>query len=111
MPATTTLAATTAPPPDVPARLAGWLLDTMRPTQRGGARTVLGQSKRALAAELGTSPEALSRALARLRNCGCIAVDGCCIDVLDADGLHRVARRALPRRVVSAPAGPDLPQA
>ena len=88
-------------PPDVPQRLAAWLLDALGRGDDDGAghhgRVVLAQAKRALAAELGASPEALSRALARLRHSGCIAVQGCTIDVLDGEGLHRVARRALPR--------------
>ncbi|MEK8031494.1 Crp/Fnr family transcriptional regulator [Ideonella sp. DXS29W] len=79
---------------DVPSRLAGWLLDHLSPAQPGPARVKLDQHKRLLASELGTSPETFSRALARLRALGCIAVKGYSVDVLDVEALSRLAGRA-----------------
>ena len=70
---------------EVPARLASALL-TM--ADEGGSPTVrLAQSKRELAAQLGTVPETLSRALAKLKKAGLIEVAGATITILDGEGL------------------------
>jgi CRP/FNR family transcriptional regulator len=74
---------------EVPARLAGVLLREYR--DRGVARFNLGRTKRQLAAQIGTVAETLSRALARLKSQGLIAVRGSEITVLDAQGLERMA--------------------
>ena len=79
---------------DVPSRLAGWLLDHMTPASPDRGRVKLNQHKRVLASELGTSPETFSRALARLRLLGCIAVKGYAVDVLNVDGLCQLAGRS-----------------
>jgi CRP-like cAMP-binding protein len=83
---------------DVPGRLAGWLLDAAEFDLKGVGRLVMNQSKRALASELGSSPETFSRTLARFRTLGFIAVRGYKIDVLDSEGLRRMAGRAVPPR-------------
>ena len=83
---------------DVPGRLAGWLLDAAEFDLNGVGRLVMNQSKRALASELGSSPETFSRTLARFRTLGFIAVRGYKIDVLDSEGLRRMAGRAVPPR-------------
>lgn len=88
---------------DVPSRLASWLLDHMTPESSGGTRVKLNQHKRVLASELGTSPETFSRALARLRLLGCIAVKGYAVDVLNVEGLCRLAGRPA---TASPPASP-----
>lgn len=53
----------------------------------------LPQPERALAAELGTSPESLSRAFAQLRALGCISTDGRRFSGLDKPQLQGVATR------------------
>lgn len=70
----------------VDARLARYLLDLADP---GGSDPVvrLPLSKRDVAAYLGTTPESLSRALARLQREGVIAVDGRRIALSDVDRL------------------------
>jgi CRP/FNR family transcriptional regulator len=73
----------------VPARLAGLLLDLS--AEAGGRRITLRQTKRQLAARLGTTPETLSRALGRLKRRGLIEADGRRIAILDAAGLRRLA--------------------
>ena len=83
---------------DVPGRLAGWLLDAAEFDLNGVGRLVMNQSKRALASELGSSPETFSRTLARFRTLGFIAVRGYKIDVLDSEGLRKMAGRAAPPR-------------
>jgi CRP-like cAMP-binding protein len=83
---------------DVPGRLAGWLLDAAEFDLKVVGRLVMNQSKRALASELGSSPETFSRTLARFRTLGFIAVRGYKIDVLDSEGLRSMAGRAVPPR-------------
>lgn len=83
---------------DVPGRLAGWLLDAADLDENGFGDLIMGQAKRALASELGSTPETLSRTLARFRTLGFIAVRGYKINILDAEGLRRVAGRAVPPR-------------
>jgi CRP-like cAMP-binding protein len=75
---------------DADARLAAWLL------QRGEAdpaapprlRVLMRERKRDVAAELGVSPETLSRLLRQLRGEGLIDVRGYLITVLDPPGLR-----------------------
>ena len=74
---------------DVPARLARTLLDLAAEQQ--GDRVRLVQSKRELAAQIGTIPETLSRALRRLREAGLVAVQGEVIHLLDRDQLTQWA--------------------
>jgi len=74
---------------DVPARLAAALLEI---SARSGADTfTLDRTKRELAGQMGTVPETLSRALARLKAHGLIAERGGRVRVLDREGLRRLA--------------------
>jgi CRP-like cAMP-binding protein len=76
----------------VPARLARFLFQQALATGRqtpGGLVIDLGMSKTALADELGTVPETLSRALGRLRLESLIETRGREIVVLDVGGLAR----------------------
>ncbi|MBD3237314.1 MAG: cyclic nucleotide-binding domain-containing protein [Candidatus Eisenbacteria bacterium] len=79
---------------DVPARLATALVDLIPKTTPAEGRpvVVLPQTKRELAAQIGTLPETLSRALARLSRSGLIAVEGRRIRILDPAGLRRLAQ-------------------
>ena len=71
---------------DVPARVAVALLDQAR---RAGASSFrLGRTKRSLAAQLGTTPETLSRSLAKFRAAGFIRVQGAQVTILNADALR-----------------------
>jgi CRP/FNR family transcriptional regulator len=74
---------------EVPARLAAALLAESE--EAGTSRFRLKQSKRQLAARLGTVAETLSRALAKLRKSGAIDVQGREITILDADQLEDIA--------------------
>ena len=74
---------------DVPARLAGVLLDL--PAKPGTNTVVLRQTKRQLAAQIAAVPETLSRALAKLKAAGLIEVDGPHITILDTDALTDLA--------------------
>jgi len=71
---------------EVPARLAAVLLEM--PTGPGTNTVVLKETKRELAARIGTVAETLSRALAKLKTAGLIEVDGAEITILDPDGLE-----------------------
>jgi len=74
---------------DVPARLAAALL---RRAEEAGSRGFrLGQTKRQLAAQIGTVAETLSRALKKLKQKGLIDVRGSHVTILDRDGLRHVA--------------------
>ena len=74
---------------EVPQRLADLLLHQ---AQAAGANTFrLGQTKRELAGRIGTVPETLSRALAKLKAAGLIAVKGSQITIRDAEGLRDLA--------------------
>ncbi|GAB4279351.1 MAG: hypothetical protein Kow0056_12410 [Coriobacteriia bacterium] len=79
---------------DVPARLAGYLfqraLAAGRPTENGLV-VDLGMTKTELAEALGTVPETLSRAFARLREDGVIRVEGAEIRVFDVGALARMS--------------------
>jgi CRP/FNR family transcriptional regulator len=74
---------------EVPARLADILLDL---PARGGTNTViLKQTKRELAAQIGTIPETLSRVFKKLNAMGLIEVNRSKITILDPDGLADLA--------------------
>jgi len=74
---------------EVPARLARVLLEEF---DRTGETTFrLRQTKRQLAAQIGTVAETLSRAFARLKAAGVINVRGAKITILDADALAKAA--------------------
>lgn len=74
---------------EVPARLANILLEL--PAQSGANKVVLRQTKRQLAAQIGTVSETLSRALKKLSQAGLIEVSGAEITILDPDGLAKLA--------------------
>ena len=74
---------------EVPARLANVLLEL--PARAGTDTVVLKQSKRQLAAQIGTIAETLSRALKKLSASGFIEVNGPEITILDPDGLAELA--------------------
>jgi CRP/FNR family transcriptional regulator len=74
---------------NVPARLATVLLAEAR--RAGGGSFTLKQSKRQLAAQIGTTPETLSRNLARLKRAGVIAMRGATITVVGHDDLAALA--------------------
>ncbi len=71
---------------EVPARLATVLLEMS--AQAGSNRIKLTQTKRELAAQIGTIAETLSRAFAKLKRAGLIDVRGAEITILDPDGLE-----------------------
>jgi len=73
---------------DVPGRLAVWLLAHVSPRRQ----VVLQQQKRALATELGTTAENLSRCLRLMQAKGIVAVDGYTIHVLDRAALRALAQ-------------------
>lgn len=74
---------------DVPARLALVLLKEGARRQNKPFR--LGRTKRELASEIGTVPETLSRALAKMRDQGVIRVKGAEITILDLEALEELA--------------------
>ena len=75
---------------EVPARLAAVLLGLSR--QAGSPTFRLPQTKRQLAAQIGTVAETLSRALAKLKKDGLIEVRGSRITILQAEGLGNLAQ-------------------
>jgi len=75
---------------EAPARLGRALLELSR---QAGAETIrLEQTKRQLAAQIGTAAETLSRTLRRLSASGLIRVRGREITILDREGLELLAR-------------------
>lgn len=75
---------------EVPERLAGYLLYLS--TEQGIAPTVtLPISKEQLAYLLGTAPETLSRAFAKMVEQGLISMEGKAVTIQDMDGLTNVA--------------------
>lgn len=74
---------------EVPARLADILLEL--PAKPGTDTVVLRQTKRELAAQIGTIAETLSRAFRKLSSSGLIEVNGPEITILDPDGLAELA--------------------
>lgn len=76
---------------DVPARVAGYLLDLPIATHGDRAEVLLPLPKKDVASYLGTTPESLSRALARLQADGLLVVEGRRVSILDADALEATA--------------------
>ncbi len=74
---------------EIPARLGNVLLDL--PARPGTNTVVLKQTKRELAAQIGTIPETLSRAFKKLNAMGLIEVNGPEITILDPEGLADLA--------------------
>ena len=75
---------------DVPARLAGMLL---RLAERAGSdRFDLPQTKRELAGQIGTIPETLSRALAKLKSAGLISLRGRNVEIRKRQALSDLAQ-------------------
>jgi CRP-like cAMP-binding protein len=74
----------------VPARLARYLLELA--TQQGTTSPRLPVAKRELASRLGTVPETLSRTLTQLARSRLIRRKGETIEILDPEGLDRLAR-------------------
>jgi len=74
---------------EVPARLAGYLLRSLKKT--GGLKITLGISKAELARSLGTTSETISRNLTKLRDLGVISGDGREIAVIDRAQLEKIA--------------------
>jgi CRP-like cAMP-binding protein len=87
----------------VPARLARYLLDLCG-EQGTPSRCHLAFTRRELASRLGTVPETLSRALNRFIAGRLIAVHGHDIDVLNLDGLERLAQQHWEARLGNLPA-------
>ena len=77
---------------DVTGRVARWLLRQTPTNERGGAVTVvLTERKQAIARQLGTTSESLSRAFRRLTNDGLVEVNGYQVVLRDPAGLARQA--------------------
>jgi CRP/FNR family transcriptional regulator len=77
---------------DVSTRLAGYILDLLPAENNSGKETAtLSEKKMILASILGTIPETLSRAFARLSKLGVISVEGQKISVLDRGKLSDIA--------------------
>ncbi len=74
---------------EVPARLADVLLEMA--SEAHGPTFELSQSKRQLAAQIGTVAETLSRAFRKLRSAGLIRVEGSQITILNAEALKVLA--------------------
>lgn len=72
---------------DVITRLAEYLLDLPAEFQDGRVSITLPLLKKDVAALLGTTPESLSRALARLVRAGLVRVEGSSVTILDAGRL------------------------
>ena len=75
---------------DVPGRLAAALLQQAR--QAGRKSFELSQSKKQLAAQLGTVPETLSRALKKLKAAQWIDVQGSTITILNQSALEHISQ-------------------
>lgn len=81
---------------DVETRLANWLLKRCpNPRDELPVQVELTMTKRALAAELGTIGETLSRTLAKFRRQKMLGVKGKTITVLSPARLHQLVRRYL----------------
>jgi CRP-like cAMP-binding protein len=81
---------------DVETRLANWLLKRCpRPLPAGAVEFQLDQTKRVLAAEIGTVSETLSRTFADFREKKLIRVAGKAITILDPKRLEQILRRNL----------------
>ncbi len=73
----------------VPARVANLLLEEMQAT--GKPTFKLSRAKKALAEQIGTTPETLSRTLRKFQDEGWITVKGPTIEILDVDALKKLA--------------------
>lgn len=81
---------------DVETRLANWLLKRCPRPYSGRPTTItLTQTKRVLAAEIGTVSETLSRTLARFREAGLVETRGKALTVLQPAALAGLMRRNL----------------
>lgn len=76
---------------DVPARLASYVLERARAGADGREFVELDVTKTSLAAELGTVPETLSRALRRFADAGLTADEGGRLIILDKASLRLIA--------------------
>lgn len=76
---------------DANSRLAAWLHRHLEPSSGGPMVLHLNERKRDIAAQLGMSPETLSRQMRQLSRCGLIEVCGYQVRVLDRTGLQRLA--------------------
>ena len=76
---------------DVPARLASYLLERAARGPDGAAHVELDVTKTSLAAELGTVPETLSRALRRFADAGLVVTEGKRIVLADEPSLRLIA--------------------
>jgi len=76
---------------DVVTRLAEYILDLAPDAEKTESRVTLDEKKMVLASILGTIPETLSRAFAKLIKLKIIAIDGQTITVLDRDRLADIA--------------------
>jgi CRP/FNR family transcriptional regulator len=77
---------------EVPARLASYLMATRKEQEQQGP-VRLPVSKTQLAGLLGTTPETISRILARMTHDGLIQVDNRVITILDPDGVTDLAEQ------------------
>jgi CRP-like cAMP-binding protein len=77
---------------DANSRLAAWLHRHLPGTGNGPAQLQLSERKRDIAAQLGMSPETLSRQMRQLSRLGLIEVRGYQVSVLDSAGLERLAQ-------------------
>ncbi|MDP1692292.1 MAG: Crp/Fnr family transcriptional regulator [Burkholderiaceae bacterium] len=76
---------------DANSRLAAWLHRHLPSSPGAPALLHLNERKRDIAAQLGMSPETLSRQMRQLSRCGLIEVRGYQVLVLDSAGLQRLA--------------------
>ncbi len=76
---------------DVPARLASYLVEHATQDARGREFVELDVTKTSLAAELGTIPETLSRALRRFADAALVASEGRRLIILDKPSLRLIA--------------------
>ncbi|MDO5495329.1 MAG: Crp/Fnr family transcriptional regulator [bacterium] len=79
---------------DVGARLAAYLLRLPDAASRTGRTVRLPLAKKDIASYLGTTPESLSRALARMQNAGIVSVEGERVTVLREDALEALGEGA-----------------
>lgn len=80
---------------DANGRLAAWLWRRLPPAAGSSAALQLNERKRDIAAQLGMSPETLSRQMRQLTRIGLIEVRGYQVRVLDRAGLQRLAQTDL----------------
>ena len=77
---------------DASGRLAAWLHRHLQPSSGAPSLLHLSERKRDIAAQLGMSPETLSRQMRLLSQRGLIAVRGYHVQILDGAGLQRLAQ-------------------